>query len=564
MHSRLWFLAGVLVLAVVVSATGCSPGYYALSADNEVYAIISVKSRQVPGMPDSFTIDQEQTDVLEGCPVAAQPPSPIEGLPEAEVAEDGQEQGPAVQISLIKALEIASRNSRDYQSRKETLYLRALSLTLARYAFDPHFFGSADGDLTVTPIDPTTDMGHDRRIGLVTDLGFSWLFRTGTQITVSLASSFSKFLTGDPREAAASTFNVTITQPLLRGAGIAVTEPLTQAEFDVIYEIRDFVRFRRDFFVGILTDYYRILERYQVLVNEELNYKNLTTLQKRTEALADAGELPGFESDQARQQTLTAANSVLRARQDYENSLDSFKVRLGIRTEARVVLNQDDLNSLTIEDVAEVRLAQETVEQIAVDHRLDLLNLCDQVDDAQRKVEVAANDLLPGLDLGGGLGIPSEPVENRPFDFRTDLYDYSVGFELDLPLDRKSERNTYRRRLIELASAQRNYSERRDQIVSDVRSAYRQYVRARKTYEIAEVSLQLAQERWQSTNMLLDAGRALVRDVLDAQESLLGSQNALASALVDYKVASLALARDMDILIVGDNGELEENFDAYE
>jgi outer membrane protein TolC len=516
-----------------------------LSADNEVYAIISVKSGDVPGMPGSFTIDQEQEDVLDGCPVADVPPSP-----------EGEALPPPVIISLAKALEIASRNSREYQSRKEDLYLRALTLTLARFAFDPQFFGTADGYYE------STDLGDERQIGLDTNFGFSWLFRTGTQITVSLASNFSRFLTGDPREVAMSTFNIAITQPLLRGAGIAVTEPLTQAERDVIYEIRDFVRFRRDFFVGILTDYYRILESFQVLVNEELNYTNLTTLQLRTEALADAGELPGFESDQARQQTLAAANSVLRARQDYENSLDRFKVRLGLRTEARIVLEQDDLDSLTLDDVAEVSLPPEVIERIAIDHRLDLMNLCDQLEDAKRKVEVAINDLLPGLDLSADFGMPTE--DTQPLDFEASMSDYGVGFQLDLPLNRKAERNTYRRRLIVLAQARRDYAQRRDEIVRDVRGAYRQYVRARKTYEIAELSLELALERWNSTNLLLDAGRALVRDVLDSQEALLGSQNALASALVDYKVASLALARDMDILIVGDNGELEENFNAYE
>jgi outer membrane protein TolC len=556
-HLRLRCLvAAAVVCGALASATGCSPGTYVLSADKEVYAIVSVKSRLVPGMPESFTIDQQEQDVLAGCPVAVQPPSPVEGLPEAPSGEDGDAAAPAVSISLQKALEIASRNSREYQTRKESLYLQALTLTLARYAFDPHFFGGADGEYMAT------DMGDERQVSLGTDLGFSWLFRTGTQLTVSLASNFSRFLTGDPREAASSMFNITVTQPLLQGAGIAVTEPLTQAERDVIYEIRDFVRFRRDFFVSILTDYYRILESFQVLANQELNYKNLTTLQRRTEALAQAGELPGFESDQARQQTLAAANSVLRARQDYENALDRFKVRLGIRTETRIVLEQDDLTSLTIDDVAEVSLAPELIEQIAIDHRLDLLTLCDQVDDAGRKVEVAENDLLPGLDLGANFGMPTE--DNSPLDFESHLSDYSVGFELDLPLDKKSERNNYRRRLIALAAAQRGYAQRRDEVVRDVRGAYRQYVRARKTYEIAELSLELALERWQSTNMLLDAGRAAVRDVLDSQESLLGSQNAQASALVDYKVASLALARDMDILIVGDNGELEENFNAYE
>src|SRR5262249_18888091 len=41
-------------------------------------------------------------------------------------------------------------------------------------------------------------------------------------------------------------------QPLLRGAGKAVTlEPLTQAERNLLYIIRDFAKFRQEFFVFI-------------------------------------------------------------------------------------------------------------------------------------------------------------------------------------------------------------------------------------------------------------------------------------------------------------------------
>src|SRR5205823_7939597 len=49
-----------------------------------------------------------------------------------------------------------------------------------------------------------------------------------------------------------STINLDLVQPLLRGGGRAVTlEPLTQVERNLLYQIRNFVRFQKTFYVAI-------------------------------------------------------------------------------------------------------------------------------------------------------------------------------------------------------------------------------------------------------------------------------------------------------------------------
>ena len=83
------------------------------------------------------------------------------------------------------------------------------------------------------------------------------------------------------------------------------------------------------------------------------------------------------------------------------------------------------------------------------------------------------------------------------------------------------------------------------------------------SYRIASASVDLARRQVDSTEMLLQAGRAIIRDVLDAQSALLSAQNNLAAALVDYRVARLDLAVNMDILHVSETGQLKESFDEY-
>ncbi len=547
----------VFCLAALALAAGCSRDYYKRSADREVYTILEQKSAGFPEMPARYTVEQDTADVLAGCPRAGVEPVelPTEAAPPALAEEATPEQ--VVVISLEKALQIATLNSRDYQTQKEALYLTALALTLERYRFDSQWFWILSGRYDNTNLGDTTQVSGE------SDLGFERLFKSGTQLSVSLATTLSQFLRGRPDRAASSLLRVNVTQPLLRGAGVAVSEPLTQAERDVIYQVRDFIRFRRTFFVRVLSDYYRVLEQRQILENERINYENLSLTRDWAESLGQAGRMAEFQVDQIRQDELQAENGLVTARQTYQNLLDQFKITLGLPTETGLVLDERELTRLTEEGVIVIELALEAIEQIALAHRLDLMSRGDRRDDAERKVEVAANDLLPGLDLSAGLAMDTEG-EAQPLNFQADRLDLSAGFELDLPLDRLSERNAFRRRLIELQRAMRNHTELRDQVVRDVRNAWRQYERARRSYQIQRESVKLAERRVESTMLLLEAGRADARDVLEAREALLRAQNALARALVDYRVASLELARDMGILQVGEQGQLKEAFDEYE
>ena len=72
------------------------------------------------------------------------------------------------------------------------------------------------------------------------------------------------------------------------------------------------------------------------------------------------------------------------------------------------------------------------------------------------------------------------------------------------------------------------------------------YIQARAVY--------IAQKRVKSVNMFLDADRAQVRDLLEAQDDLLSAQDSLTAAVLDYKIAELQLQRDTGLLQVDENG----------
>ncbi len=521
-------LAGLLA---GMALTGCSRSYYKEDADKEVYGIISDKGGKVGDMPSDFTIEGEKE----------YPPF------------DADATFPVI-LSLEDVLRIAVENSRDYQRQKEGLYSQGLSLTLARYEFAPIFSGSASADITRE--------NQRNSVAGALSFGVSKMLATGADLSVVLTTNLFRFISGgDPAKAASSIISASVVQPLLRGGGREVAlEGLTQSERNMVYAIRNFVRFRKTLSVGVAKDYYDLLQQKDEVDNAWNNYENLTNELGRSRLLAQAGRLPEFQVDQTEQDELRARDRWIRAKQSYENRLDDFKIELGIPTDAPIEPGPAEMVNLSKIGIVPPPVSSEEAITIAIERRLDLGNTRGRVADAGRKVEVAANDLKAGLDFSASMDVGTQG-ETTPYDFDFDNASYGAGLALELPFDKKAERNAYRQALINLAASERNLAERIDEIMQEVRNASRNLDQAGQSYDIQKNSLSLAEQRVDSTTLLQQAGRASTRDVLESREALLEAQNAVSRALVDHFNARLDLLLAMESLRVDDNGLWSENND---
>jgi outer membrane protein TolC len=273
---------------------------------------------------------------------------------------------------------------------------------------------------------------------------------------------------------------------------------------------------------------------------------------------AEAGRKPPFEVDQAKQSELLARDSYIRDQQRYEQQLDEFKRLLSLSTRTEVELDQNELEALKKIGATELGYVPDEAVDAALVQRLDLANSKDAIDDATRKVVVAADGLGADLNLIGSAGIGSTPeTDFARLQFHNGTY--SLGLKADLPLDRKAERNAYREALIALEQRQREYENDVDEVELEVRQAYRELREATERYETQTSSLELAETRVESTTFLLQAGRVTTRDLLDSQDSLLGAQNNVTAALVDHAIAKLSFFRDIGILQVRPDGMWEQS-----
>jgi len=64
----------------------------------------------------------------------------------------------------------------------------------------------------------------------------------------------------------------------------------------------------------------------------------------------------------------------------------------------------------------------------------------------------------------------------------------------------------------------------------------------------------LAERRVESNQALMEAGRAIQRDVSDAQNALLASQLSLTGELVNFAIARLQLLRDLEGIAIESEG----------
>ena len=293
------------------------------------------------------------------------------------------------------------------------------------------------------------------------------------------------------------------------------------------------------------------------VTNAENNYKRSLDSKERLEMESEAGRKSRIDVDEAEQNVLAAESRVVADQERYEQSLDDFKISLSLPTDANVVLDQNELGVLEEMGISEIEFTLDESIETALLQRLDLHNSADWIDDELRNVHLAAEGLGPQLNIGGGIDEVASRRESNFSSLRFSEGTYSFGFDADLPLDRKTQRNEYRRALISLERQQRQYEEDMDSIKFAVRSAYRRLQETADRYKIEKNSLELAEERVEMNKVLLDAGRVTTRILLLSQDSLLAAQNNVTRALIEHLDAKLSFYRDVGIMQVRPDGMWE-------
>lgn len=183
------------------------------------------------------------------------------------------------ELTLCQALELALIHNREYQTRIENVFLRALEVTAERYQFSVRYLGGTGRTPGADAVASFSPDGGTDSVALGSNFGISQLLPTGGTWFVELVNNTIWLFDGPNRTGTASTLAFALTQPLLFQAGRKVVlENLTQAERNLLYAVRDLARFRQTFFTSVVggpNGYLSLMQQLQVIRNVEQNIELL-------------------------------------------------------------------------------------------------------------------------------------------------------------------------------------------------------------------------------------------------------------------------------------------------
>lgn len=398
-----------IVVLVFAGLAGCARSVYRKQADHDAYDLINLQAQRLNMEPNDWNVDRPEDSRLNDPENPDHPPMPEDDPVSHELmrvgpkSPDAQAAAPqeswrkflpgggkgTVVLDLHQAVEVAARNSRDFQTAREELYLSALDLSEQEYAFAPHFSLGTIGSRNENG-DLRRSGGPKRNARLDTTGGISLYTGWGTELITRFVNSVIWDFGQGKMSTASSLVDFALLQPLMRFGGRArVLEPLTQSERHLLGNVRRMEQYQQGFYLSIVagrdvapgpvrssstqssalaalagspsgvggvpraSGYLGLLEEQQRIRNLESNVAGLRSSLAQLQAAFDAGRASSLlQVLQARQALQSAQSSLLTARAAYETRIDSFKTDIGLPPRLPLVVRDSILTRFAIFDTA--------------------------------------------------------------------------------------------------------------------------------------------------------------------------------------------------------------------
>lgn len=462
-------------------------------------------------------------------------------------------------LSLADAALRALRNNLDISISRQTKESRLADITVEQAKFDPTLSVNGQYNRTVNPLNrpvfggtggTLTDIQtFDQRNQSVTfdattnlltggnvDLNYS-PSRTNVNQDVATGFLFNPAYTGG--------LALTLTQPLLRNAGVDVTKTFINiAQNNATVEEHVF----RDRVLTVLATmeqtYWEVVFTNDNLKVAEAALKAAQELLATNRAKAKAGVMSIVDVLQAEAAVASRVEQVLVAEKAIRDQEDQLRRLLNPAEED---LRQD--MRLTLLDQPAVALEpislQETID-IAIERRPEIVQAKKNMDTSDLNTKFAKNQLLPTLSFQGTMGMAGlgkDYPDSVNKNFSGDYYNYGAGLVLSYPLGNRSAWSTYNKRQMEMKNAEASMVSVRQQIIIGVREAVRRVQTDFKRIETTRSARIMAEKQLQAEQERLKVGLSTTRFVLDFQRDLATAQGNELRAIVDYNKSLSNLAR---------------------
>ena len=463
------------------------------------------------------------------------------------------------EIALADAALRALKNNLDISISRQTKESRLTDIVVEQAKFDPTLsvngqynrqvsplnrpvFGGTVGNLnSIETFDQrTTSVTVDAQTNLITggnvDLNYSPT-RTNVNQSVAQGFLFNPAYTGG--------LALTLTQPLLRNAGIDVTKTFIRiAQNNAMVEEHVF----RDRVLTVIATveqtYWEVVFANDNLKVAEAALKAAQELLASNRAKAKAGVMSIVDVLQAEAAVASRVEQILVAEKAIRDQEDQLRRLLNpgeeeLRLDMR--LTPKDQPVVALDPIS----LQEAID-VAIENRPEIVQAKKNVDSSDINTKFAKNQLLPTLSFQGTMGLAGlgkDYSDSVNKNFGGDFYNYGAGLVLSYPLGNRSAWSTYSRRQIEGKNAEASLVSVRQQIIIGVKEAVRRVQTDFKRIETTRSARIMAEKQLQAEQERLKVGLSTTRFVLDFQRDLATAQGNELRAIVDYNKSLSNLAR---------------------
>lgn len=338
---------------------------------------------------------------------------------------------------------------------------------------------------------------------------------------------------------------LTITQPLLRNAGIDINKTFIKvAQNNAEVEQHVF----RDRVMSVIAS---VEQTYWELVFANENLKVAQTALKAAEELLasnraklKAGVMSIVDVLQAEAAVASRVEQVLVAERTIHDQEDQLRRLLNPGEDSL----RQDVHIMPADapvTVLEPLSLQEAIDT-AIERRPEIVQAKKNVESGELNKEFARNQLLPTLSLQGTIGLSGlgkDYGDSFTRNFGGDFYNYGAGLVLSYPLGNRSALSTYNKRQLEAKNAEAALASVRQQIIVGVREAVRRVQTDFKRIETTRSARIMAEKQLQAERERLRVGLSTTRFVLDFQRDLAVAQANELRAVIDYNKSLSNLAR---------------------
>jgi hypothetical protein len=438
---------GVLLLILLAAmAAGCNRGRYRQQADDAAYALVHEKADNPHWPLEGYTIQVDPRSRMydpfnpDFHPMPEDDPSShrymqcVDGkkayprwykngttdlvdspdyLYYLPIDEDG-----SLVLNQENIIKLGLINNRTYQQNLETLYFSALDVSFERFRFDTQLFAGYSSFFTADgPDRPGSGNNSSSTLSASTfpgarGISANRLFSTGSELVVGFANSFIWQFSGPDTQTATTLVDFTLIQPLLQNGGRdRVLERLTLAERGLLSNVRAMERYRRGFYVQLITGrgtdtspsrrggvfggsglegfsgsggggfgnlstgggggggggvgagggteagagqaggFLGILQTEQNIRNQEFTLEQLRSSLAQLEAFLESGRIDYLQVQQARQELYTRQSTLLQTKLNFQRALDVYKVSsLGLPPQLEVTIDDPLLQDFDLLD----------------------------------------------------------------------------------------------------------------------------------------------------------------------------------------------------------------------